>query len=218
MPNKKSFAIYCSGSASRVTKFYSNIKNLNLLSPKKIVYDGNQDKVKDDLFNLFGEKLEFFNVDILSKELKKKIHTATSNFIYKTLNENNIDYLICFGTKIIKNPLITDYKGRLINFHPSILPSYKGLNAIDQAIKDNAIFLGNTAHLIDEEVDSGKILIQTSMLSDDFKDYEDVLELQFPMIKMILRDMLNYEISDGELFSDLNKRDASFSIPKNVRF
>ena len=35
MPNKKSFAIYCSGSASRVTKFYSNIKNLNLLSPKK---------------------------------------------------------------------------------------------------------------------------------------------------------------------------------------
>ena len=106
----------------------------------------------------------------------------------------------------------------MINFHPSILPSYKGLNAIDQAIKDNAIFLGNTAHLIDEEVDSGKILIQTSMLSDDFKDYEDVLELQFPMIKMILRDMLNYEISDGELFSDLNKRDASFSIPKNVRF
>ena len=75
----------------------------------------------------------------------------------------------------MKNPLIQKYDKRIINFHPSILPSFKGLNAIDQELKAKVRFLGNTAHFIDEGIDSGEIIIQSAMFRSDYEEYEDVL-------------------------------------------
>jgi phosphoribosylglycinamide formyltransferase-1 len=49
-----------------------------------------------------------------------------------------------------------------VNFHPSLLPDYKGFNAIENAIKDNYAVLGATLHEVDESVDGGSILAQTS--------------------------------------------------------
>jgi len=121
--------------------------------------------------------------------------------------------LLCFGDKILKKGLVESYKNRLINFHPSILPSFKGLSAIDQANTFGVDFLGNTAHFIDEGIDTGKIIVQTAMLQEDFECYEDVLELQFPMIKIILRDILNYKVSEDDILRELVNRKKPFLIP-----
>jgi hypothetical protein len=53
------------------------------------------------------------------------------------------------------------------------------------------------------------------MLREEFENYEDVLELQFPMMKMIFRDLLNYEISHGEIVKELGKRKKLFLIPNH---
>ena len=104
----------------------------------------------------------------------------------------------------------------MINFHPSLLPAFKGLQAIDQALAANASILGNTAHYIDEKIDNGKIIIQSAMKCEDFVDYEDVLELQFPMLKIILRDILGFEVSQESIFAEIKNRKKGYLLPTNV--
>lgn len=210
---KKTFCIYCSDGASRVLKFYSQPNNLIKYPPSKVIYDGDKEEVINKLKILFGKDFIIFNNKNEFYNPKKK-HTSTSKFIHKILQEFGIQYLFCFGNKILKKDLIEAYPYKLINFHPSILPSFKGLLAINQAINAKVSFLGNTAHFIDEGVDTGKIIIQTSMLSEDFEDFEDVLELQLPMMKMVLRDILNYDICNDDIFDDISNRHKRFFMPK----
>lgn len=208
----KSFAIYCSGGAARVLKFYAVEKNRVLYKPIKVIYDGGRAEIIGILTKYFPEDLIVFDVEKLKSEEKQKIHTQTSRFIHKVLAESNAEYLLCFGDKILKKEIILAYKNKLINFHPSLLPSFKGLQAIDQALKSGVGFLGNTAHFIDEGIDTGSCIIQTIMLKHDFENYEDVLELQFPMIKIILRDVMGYTISEAEITEEIACRKKKYLI------
>lgn len=215
--NKNSFCIYCSEGASRVIKFYSRNENLKNYKPHKVVYDGQRDDVINKLYGLFGVDFIHFDnkVDIYDP---KRVHNSTSRFLHKILDEFSIEYLLCFGDKILKQEFINSYPNKLINFHPAILPSFKGLKAINQALNSGTDFLGNTAHFIDDGIDTGKIIIQSAMLTEDFEDYEDVLEMQFPMIKMILRDVLNYQINDEDLMKELENRTKRMLIPQKCNF
>lgn len=216
MIKPKTFAIYCSEGASRVIKFYAVNENLERYKPLKVIYDGSRKEVLDKLTELFQGDLVVFDK---SSELynPKRIHNSTSEFIQKTLLEYSVDYLLCFGDKILKKGLISLYQKRLINFHPSLLPSFKGLLGINQSLDYGVSVLGNTAHYIDEGVDTGEIILQTAMLSEEFEDYEDVLEMQLPMIKMILRDIVGYNISDDVLFKELSNRNKKILIPRKCR-
>ena len=167
----------------------------------------------DDLVNMFQNDLIVFDLMTLTPEERRRPNTSTSRFIHSVLKEYEIEYLLCFGEKILKKELLTAYAERLINFHPSILPLFKGLRAIDQALNEKAVFLGNTAHLMDQDIDSGKIILQSAMLSNEFEDYGDVLELQYPMIKMVLRDLLNYDVNESDVFLELSGRKKKMLMP-----
>ena len=178
-----------------------------------VIYDGDKQDVIKKLSELFDKMFIHFNENMIQYD-KKKIHSTTSKFIHYILDKESSDYLLCFGDKVLKEKLIYSYPNKLINFHPSILPSFKGLKAIDQALDFGAAFLGNTAHFIDGGIDTGKIIVQSAMLTEEYEDYEDVLEMQFPMIKMVLRDILNYSISQKEITMELNNRKKSFILPR----
>ena len=209
----KTFCIYCSDGASRVIKFYSVKENLEKFKPKKVIYDGDRQDVVNQLSEMFGQDIIHFN-DKLKQYDIIKIHTSTSKFIHYILDKESIDYLLCFGTKILKKELIDSYPNKLINFHPSILPSFKGLNAVDQALDYGAVLLGNTAHFIDYGIDNGKMIIQSAMLTEEYDTYEDVLEMQFPMIKMVLRDVLGYNISKKDIKKEISKRRKKILMPE----
>ena len=85
-------------------------------------------------------------------------------------------------------------KNRIINFHPSILPMYPGEKSIDQATKNDAFLLGNTAHFIDRGVDTGPIIMQSIIHSNNYQNYESVLDLQIPMIEQIYNWILENRI------------------------
>ncbi len=211
--NSKTFCIYCSNGASRVIRFYAFKQNLIKYKPKKVIYDGERDDIVTKLIEMFGDDLIIFNKNVRNFD-PKRIHNSTSQFLHKTLDEFSIEYLLSFGGKILKKEFINSYPNKLINFHPAILPSFKGLLSINQALDAGVNFLGNTAHFIDEGIDTGKILIQTAMLAEEFEDYEDVLEMQFPMIKIIFRDILNYEINEKEIMRELENRTKKMLIPQ----
>ena len=87
-----------------------------------------------------------------------------------------VDLIVLAGwMRIVTTTLINAFPQRLVNIHPSLLPSFRGLNAVDQALASGVRISGCTAHLVAEEVDAGPILVQAAVpvLDDD-----DVISLR----------------------------------------
>ena len=76
--------------------------------------------------------------------------------------------------RIITPILINAYPGRILNIHPSLLPNFKGLNAIDQALSSGTDITGCTVHFVTDELDSGPIINQVSVPIHD-GDNKDIL-------------------------------------------
>tara|TARA_A100001388_G_scaffold34138_1_gene21837 strand:+ start:321 stop:623 length:303 start_codon:yes stop_codon:yes gene_type:complete len=62
--------------------------------------------------------------------------------------------------KILSKNFIKNFKGKIVNIHPSLLPKYKGLNTHYRAIKNKDKFSGCTVHYVTSKLDSGKIILQ----------------------------------------------------------
>ena len=77
------------------------------------------------------------------------------------LDQINPDYIILAGyMRIISESLVNDWEGQIINIHPSLLPKYKGLHAIEQAFESGDKVTGCTVHYVNEHLDSGEIILQ----------------------------------------------------------
>lgn len=179
---RKNYAFYCSGNAGRLLKFYET-RSIKDFPVNFIFYDGEIIEISQKLEQLFGDKLLIFRNE---KNLKGKyLSQYVSNVLLQNMQTRNCNYLFCFGNMILKQNLIDLYQNKIINFHPSILPSFPGLKAIDQALASSVQLLGNTAHFVDRGIDTGPIIIQSVLKRTFFTDYEDVLKLQIPMLEKI---------------------------------
>jgi len=86
------------------------------------------------------------------------------------LQRYEVDWVVMAGwMRIVTDVLVDAYCDRLINIHPSLLPSFKGAKAVERALAAGVKITGCTAHLVRLEVDSGPILLQAAVpvLSDD---------------------------------------------------
>ncbi|MBP3952578.1 phosphoribosylglycinamide formyltransferase [Bacillus suaedae] len=81
--------------------------------------------------------------------------------IVEILQENKISFVVLAGyMRLIGSTLLEAYEGRMINIHPSLLPSFPGLDAIGQALAANVQVTGVTIHLVDSGMDTGPIIAQ----------------------------------------------------------
>lgn len=90
--------------------------------------------------------------------------------IIQTFSEYGVEWVIMAGwMRVITSVLIEAFPDRMINIHPSILPSFKGIRAIEQALAAKVKMTGCTVHIVRLEVDSGPILMQAAVpvLPDD---------------------------------------------------
>lgn len=73
--------------------------------------------------------------------------------------------LICLAgyMRIVGPTLLEAYRGRIINLHPSLLPSFKGAHAIEQALEYGVKVFGATIHYVDETLDGGRIIAQRAV-------------------------------------------------------
>ncbi len=112
----------------------------------------------------------------ISKAIKYKIPYVIINhrdcqsrlehdmLVMKKLDELSVELVIMAGwMRIVGEEIINGYKNRLINIHPSLLPSFKGVDAIQQAIDKRVTITGCTVHYVQKEVDSGSIIIQAAV-------------------------------------------------------
>ena len=62
--------------------------------------------------------------------------------------------------KILSKNFIKNFKGKILNIHPSLLPKYKGLNTHQRAMENKDKYSGCTVHFVNSKLDSGKIILQ----------------------------------------------------------
>ena len=151
-PKKIRTAVFISGTGS-------NLENLIKFSLKKrssieiILIISNNTKAKGLKFaKLYKIKKKIYKFN------KKKI---SEKRILKDLKLNDIK-LICLAgfMKILSKDFIRNFKGKILNIHPSLLPKYKGLNTHHRAIQNKEKYSGCTVHLVNSKLDSGKIILQ----------------------------------------------------------
>ena len=106
-------------------------------------------------------------------KIKKKVfdfkNALSEKKVINELKKNNID-LICLAgfMKILSKKFIKNFKGKILNIHPSLLPKYKGLNTHEKAIKNKDKYSGCTVHYVNSKLDSGEIINQKKVRINKF--------------------------------------------------
>ena len=151
-PKKIKTAVFISGTGS-------NLKNLIKYSLKKV------SPIEVNLIISNNVKAKGLKFSKLYK-IKKKVYNynekkVSEKRILKDLKLNDIK-LICLAgfMKILSKDFIRNFKGKILNIHPSLLPKYKGLNTHHRAIQNKDKYSGCTVHLVNSKLDSGKIILQ----------------------------------------------------------
>ncbi len=93
--------------------------------------------------------------------------------LLQVIDQYNPDLLVLAGfMRILSEEFVQHYEGRLINIHPSLLPSFKGLHTHQQAIDAGVRLHGATVHFVSPELDAGPIIAQAvvPVLPDDTED------------------------------------------------
>jgi phosphoribosylglycinamide formyltransferase-1 len=111
------------------------------------------------------EKAKNRNIDIFSFNPKHyQDKQAFEKQILAVLLEHNIHFIVLAGyMRLIGPTLLQAYPKKIVNIHPSLLPSFPGLDAVGQAMKAGVKVTGVTIHYVDEGMDTGTILAQQAL-------------------------------------------------------
>ncbi len=150
--------IMASGSGSNFEAVAKAIADGKLNAEIKVLIYNNPDaKVRSR-----GEKYNIPTVLINHREYAQR--EDLDRTIVSTLKEYDVEWVVMAGwMRVVTQVLLDEFRDRAINIHPSLLPSFKGIRAIEQALTAKVKITGCTVHLVSLEVDSGKILMQAAV-------------------------------------------------------
>jgi phosphoribosylglycinamide formyltransferase-1 len=103
-------------------------------------------------------------------KFRTKLDEESENSYIAALREANVDLIVLAGfMRVLKGDFLRAFEGRIVNVHPSLLPSFPGLEAWKQALEAGVKVTGCTVHFVDAGVDSGPIIGQQTVpvLDDD---------------------------------------------------
>lgn len=102
------------------------------------------------------------NIPVFVNQLKDfPNRKAYEKKIIEKLSSLNLDYILLAGyMRVVTNELLSKYPNKIINIHPSLLPKFSGLDAIQRAFDSTDRETGVTIHYIDEGVDTGPVICQ----------------------------------------------------------
>jgi len=93
------------------------------------------------------------------------------------LADRRVDLVVLAGfMEILSGPFIRRFEGRIVNVHPSLLPAFPGVRAIEQALDYGVQVMGVTVHFVDEGVDSGPVILQECFELPYARDIEAIEE------------------------------------------
>ena len=150
--NKFKAAVFISGAGSNLKSLieFSKTKK-SPISISLIVTDNSKAKGLN-FANIYKIKKKIFNFKDIKLAEKK---------ILLELKKNKI-HIVCLAgfMKILSKSFIKNFKGKILNIHPSLLPEYKGLNTHQRVLDKKEKYSGCTVHYVTSKLDSGKIILQ----------------------------------------------------------
>ena len=156
---KKLIGLKKTRSAVFISGAGSNLKNLIKFSHKikspisiEIIISNNKKAKGLKYSNQYKIKKQIINF---------KNHKSAEKKILKILLKKKINFICLAGfMKILSSSFIKNFKGKIINIHPSLLPKYKGLNTHARALQNKEKFSGCTVHFVNSKLDSGQTILQ----------------------------------------------------------
>ena len=148
-------AVFCSGNGTNLQAIINAIK---------------AGKVKAEIKLVLCDKKEAYCLKRASKAglktvfIDSKVYRSRQAFdkeIIKQLKENKIKLVVLAGfMRILSDYFVREYRNRILNVHPDILPAFKGASGIKDAYKSGVKITGVTIHFVNEKLDSGPIILQ----------------------------------------------------------
>lgn len=129
-----------------------------------------------DIALVFSNNPDAFALERAKKHKIKAVHKDPGEFanreefekeILKILKEEKIDLIVLAGYMFLLTPLlVSEYRDRILNIHPALLPAFKGTHGIRDAFEYGVKISGVTVHFVDEELDNGPIIMQAPVYID----------------------------------------------------
>ena len=150
--------ILISGRGSNLSAIIKSIELGDLNAEISVVISNKPDAKGLDVANAHGIDTKSFKpVDYDNRD-------DYENDVIQCLELYNVDLVVLAGyMKLVGDPLLNAFKGRMLNIHPSLLPSFKGLNAQKQAFDYGVKITGCTVHYVTKEMDAGPIIMQKAV-------------------------------------------------------
>ena len=149
--NKIKIAVFISGTGSNLKSLikFSKLKKSPIII-KMIISN-----------NYKAKGLQYANIYNIKKKVFDFKNTLSEKKVINELKKSDI-HLICLAgfMKILSKSFIKNFKGKILNIHPSLLPKYKGLNTHERAIRNKDKYSGCTVHFVNSRLDSGEIINQ----------------------------------------------------------
>lgn len=142
------------------------------------------------------------NHNIPTEVLDHKSYKDRSEFdreIIKIIEPYKLDLIILAGyMRILSSDFVRAYRGKIINIHPALLPSFPGINSARQALEYGVKYTGVTVHYVDEGVDTGPIILQSIVQIKDGDTEESLLEKIHKVEHQIYPDAIRL-VSSGQV-------------------
>ncbi len=163
----KNLAVFSSGFGSNLQAIINAVKKGKVKANIALVISDNV-----DAYSLVRAKkagIDFLYVD----PADFKDRTSYDKFIVRRLRKEKIDYVVLAGfMRIISDYFIRQYKDKIINIHPALLPSFKGTQGVKDALDYGVKITGVTVHLVTRALDQGPVIMQSALQIKD----DDTLE------------------------------------------
>lgn len=156
---------------------------------------------KADVYALERAKNNNIETAVVSR---KEFGCKQSDKILELVSEKQVDLIVCAGfLSILEGELLVKYKNKIINIHPSLIPSFcgdqmYGIKVHEEAIKKGVKFSGCTVHFVNNEVDGGAIIDQ-EVVPVYFEDDADALQKRILEKEHILLPRVIKEISENKV-------------------
>lgn len=193
----KKIAVLISGGGTNLQAIIDAILEKKINADIKIVISN-----REDAYGLVrAQKHGIKNMFISSKNLTDEEYSKKLLEIFK---QEEIDFVVLAGfLKILSKNLVMQYKNKIINIHPSLIPSfcgkgYYGIKVHEKAIEYGVKVTGATVHFVDETADTGPIIEQKAVDVDDFDSpnslQQKVLEIEHEILVSSLEKLCNDEL------------------------
>lgn len=164
-------AVFCSGNGTNLQAIIDSVKSGYI--PARIVLVVSDNK---KAFAIARAKLAGIETLVLDPE-DYKSREAFDKEAAGHLKEKKVGLVVLAGFMRLLSPyFIKEYRNKIINIHPALLPSFKGTHGIKDALEHGVKVTGPTVHFVDEKLDNGPIILQKAIEVKDDDTEESLLE------------------------------------------